>query len=146
MTTTTQARECDKNNIATWSDQEKAKKLWEREGGHCVSSLVHTLSHGFGSSAGHTDAAQLIGSLCEQAWELAAPIDDWEEAAIQEGWTIGTFGSNKVRKGGNHAMTMEAATATTSAGRAISVKTTTSNPTSATCSSIGSYPTGWPTS
>lgn len=53
----------------------------------CMSSLVATLSQAYGdhdSSATGTD----LQNLAEQAFELACPIDDWEEAIIQAGWTI----------------------------------------------------------
>lgn len=50
---------------------------------HCVSSLVATLASGYGSIHGASD----LRDLTEQAAELCAPIDDWEEAAIQAGLT-----------------------------------------------------------
>lgn len=68
----------------------------------CVSSLVSTLAKGFALTsifAAHGQpkgeamlAAQDLGALCEQAAELAAPIDDWAEAAIDEGWYQGADG------------------------------------------------------
>lgn len=57
-----------------------------RRGVHyCVSSLLHTLTQTL--SPGRDATADLC-SLCEQAMELAAPIPDYEEVAIQEGWTL----------------------------------------------------------
>jgi len=47
---------------------------------YCVSSLVSTLCRGTASCA--------LGDLTEQAFELASPIDDWEEAALHAGWTM----------------------------------------------------------
>jgi hypothetical protein len=58
----------------------------------CMSSMVSTLAQGYG--AGIWDggkAAKAVGddlpNLIEQAFELASPVPDYEEAAIQEGWT-----------------------------------------------------------
>ncbi|RWX70437.1 hypothetical protein EN780_03315 [Mesorhizobium sp. M4B.F.Ca.ET.089.01.1.1] len=50
---------------------------------YCVSSLVSTLAGSGFRPAVRPDLAD----LCEQASELAAPIADFEEAALQEGWT-----------------------------------------------------------
>lgn len=48
----------------------------------CMSSLVSTLA-----LANYCeDDSQALGELKDQAMALAAPIDDWEEAAIQSGW------------------------------------------------------------
>ncbi len=60
--------------------------LVNREVHYCVSALVSTLAkHDVQSLdlARDDDLAQLT----EQAFELASPIDDWEEAAIQAGWS-----------------------------------------------------------
>ncbi|WP_051960431.1 hypothetical protein [Devosia riboflavina] len=73
----------DPNNIATWPLQEQAKRLWEVEGGHCVSSLVHTLA---GQFTGDVTMGDDFASLTEQAFELSCPIDDWESAARWAGW------------------------------------------------------------
>lgn len=48
----------------------------------CMSSLVATLAQANYCE----DDSQALGELKDQAMALAAPIDDWEEAAIQEGW------------------------------------------------------------
>jgi hypothetical protein len=53
----------------------------------CMSSIVSTLASGAWNASGSTNDLQ---RLAEQALELACPIDDWEEAAIQEGWNKGT--------------------------------------------------------
>ncbi|QIG74365.1 hypothetical protein EVC08_053 [Rhizobium phage RHph_N65] len=63
-----------------------AEQLVTREVHYCVSSLVSTLAKHDGQSLdlpSNDDLAQLT----EQAFELALAIDDYEEAAIQEGWT-----------------------------------------------------------
>ncbi len=59
----------------------------------CMSSLVATLAAGYGSiaSSGATThnivPAAELAALAEKSFELAAPVDDWEEAAIQVGWS-----------------------------------------------------------
>lgn len=68
--------------------------LVAREVHYCVSSLVSILT------AGYDDCANKdLNTLCEQAVELASPIDDWEEAAIDSGWYIhpefGTWVQNR---------------------------------------------------
>lgn len=52
---------------------------------YCISSLVSTLTQGYGLPSDFGRANDL-SILCEQAVELASPIDDWDEAAIQAGW------------------------------------------------------------
>lgn len=47
----------------------------------CASSLIYTLNQGAERTG------EDLENLCSQAFELAAPIDDWEEAAIQAGWS-----------------------------------------------------------
>lgn len=78
------------------ADQERARALWEREGGYCVSQLVATLAGGYGldhfqnggnrNGKGASRGYIALADLAEQALELAAPIDDWEEAAREAGW------------------------------------------------------------
>jgi len=52
----------------------------------CLSSLVGTLALGYGFP---TDpGAEDLSALSEQAFELAAPVDDWEEAAVEHGAKI----------------------------------------------------------
>jgi hypothetical protein len=48
----------------------------------CMSSLVWSLNSDYGTQRG----SSAMEALTEQAFELAAPIDDWEEAAIEAGW------------------------------------------------------------
>jgi hypothetical protein len=69
------------------------EQMVQREVRYCVSYLVATLAGGYGSienrdrlhSRGQWAEAAL-SELTEQAFELACPIDDWEEAAIEAGW------------------------------------------------------------
>ena len=58
------------------------EKLVEREVFYCASSLVHTLSQAYGHSV-----PDQMESLSEQAFELSCPLDDWEGAAIDAGWS-----------------------------------------------------------
>ena len=53
----------------------------QREVVQCVSGLVSTLAKGCGGRASND-----MRDLCGQAFELACPIDDWEEAALQAGY------------------------------------------------------------
>ena len=63
----------------------------QREVVQCVSSLVSTLAQGYGSADFQddirTDGGACLMSLAEQAFKLASPIDDWEEAALQAGYS-----------------------------------------------------------
>lgn len=61
-----------------------AEDMVRREVGHCVSYLVHVLAQG--GAATRSDCRDL-SDLCEQAAELFYPLEDWEEAALYEGWT-----------------------------------------------------------
>lgn len=56
--------------------------LVKREVHYCVSSLVSTLAGAYGY--GSTNAME---TLAEQACELCVSIEDWEEPAIQAGWS-----------------------------------------------------------
>lgn len=58
---------------------------------YCVSFLVSTLAggasvHMVGDYGGRV-TKEALQELCAQALELIEPIDDWEEAAIQAGWS-----------------------------------------------------------
>lgn len=64
--------------------QRLASEFVRREVICCVSGLVSTLAGGANSISDL--AGRDLVSLGEQAMELAAPIPDYEEAAIQEGW------------------------------------------------------------
>lgn len=56
----------------------------------CMSSLVSTLAGGgsqpLGGDGRGNGRLRDLESLCEQASELAMPVSDYEEAAIQAGW------------------------------------------------------------
>lgn len=53
---------------------------------YCVSYLVSTLAGGCAAITNDRNDMRDICDLCEQAQDLAAPIDDWQEAAEQAGW------------------------------------------------------------
>lgn len=62
---------------------------------HCASWLVSTLAAGYGAVVTHVDANGRrstnggdLADMIEQAFELTCPIDDWEEAAIQAGYSV----------------------------------------------------------
>lgn len=62
-----------------------ADDLVRREVFYCVSHLVSTLAQGaYRSMEGAYNAQELM----DQASELASPVDDWEEAALQAGWSM----------------------------------------------------------
>ena len=63
--------------------QKLADNLVRNEVHLCLSDLVATLASGYGG-----DSTRPLSDLCDQAAELCAPLDDWEEAAIGEGWSI----------------------------------------------------------
>lgn len=54
----------------------------------CVSSLVSTLAAGANHNNDDMPTPDL-DSLAEQAYDLAAPVEDWREAARQEGFDHG---------------------------------------------------------
>lgn len=70
--------------------------LVNREVHHCISFLMSTLAQGCGAiqnTGPHAHPAHRsagpdnLAALCEAAFELSTPILDYEEAAIQAGWT-----------------------------------------------------------
>jgi hypothetical protein len=65
-----------------------ASDLVKREVHYCVSHLVYIVAGGYGNVESTTE----LSDLAEQAFELCSPIDDWEEAATQEGWRKGKNG------------------------------------------------------
>lgn len=62
------------------------EQLVAREVHYCVSYLVSTLANGAGECRNLQD-------IVEQACDLAYPIDDWESAAREAGWTLRGDGS-----------------------------------------------------
>ncbi|MGO4440262.1 hypothetical protein [Rhizobium sp. RAF56] len=63
----------------------RASDLVSREVHHCISHLVFTVA---GGSGGNVESTTELADLAEQAFELCSPLDDFEEAAAQEGWAI----------------------------------------------------------
>lgn len=64
------------------------EQMVQREVLCCMSSMVGTLAKGYGAvnrGFGY-EPFESLADLCEQASELAAPVLDYEEAALQEGW------------------------------------------------------------
>lgn len=57
----------------------------------CLSSLVSTLAQGAGLP--HEGNLGPLADLAEQAFELCSPVDDYEEAARQEGWALSDAGT-----------------------------------------------------
>lgn len=55
-----------------------------REIRHCANSIVHTLSNGYGD-VGVTGE---LSELCEKAFELSCPVDDWAEPASDHVQTL----------------------------------------------------------
>jgi len=67
-----------------------AEDLVRREVHYCVSHLVSTLANGCYAVDWPSPAKAGVHDLretCEQAQVLAAPVDDWKEAAEQAGWS-----------------------------------------------------------
>jgi hypothetical protein len=65
--------------------ENRARDLVSREVLVCVSSLVSTLASG-GTYVDGPPKAHDLQDLCAQAFELASPVLDYEEAARQAGW------------------------------------------------------------
>lgn len=68
------------------------EQMIQREVLCCMSSVVSAMAQTAGCTISGTrarrdDAALALSNLCEQASELAAPVLDYEEAALQAGWT-----------------------------------------------------------
>ena len=57
----------------------------------CMSSLVSTLARGAFDCSTFNETAKELDAMCEQAFDLAAPTDDWEEAAREAGWSLGGY-------------------------------------------------------
>lgn len=67
------------------------ENLVSREVHYCVSYLVSTLAAGYGALFDtRGPGAKGVEDLAEQAFDLASPIDDWEEAASEAGWRLVT--------------------------------------------------------
>lgn len=66
--------------------QERADRLVQQNVLCCLSPLVATLAMGAHAVTQSTPMGANLAGLVEQAIDLAAPVDDYEEAARQEGW------------------------------------------------------------
>lgn len=76
--------------------QQAAFDLVQREVLCCMSSMISTLignDGGFGCMQSSPGSKALAG-LCDQAAELSAPVLDYEEAAREAGWKLGTLSGN----------------------------------------------------
>jgi len=72
------------------------EQMVQQEINCCLSSLIFTLANG------DSQAGSDLSTLCDQAMELASPVPDYEEAAIQDGWEEfrDEFGARCWRKDG----------------------------------------------
>jgi hypothetical protein len=52
----------------------------------CMSALVSTIASGYGTVEHNKGSDSDLPGLVEKAFELCSPLDDYEEAAIQNGW------------------------------------------------------------
>lgn len=72
--------------------EQRCERIVRQEVYVCLSSLVYTLSQGYGTiqstigNAKGNDTA--LVELVDQAFELASPVLDYEEAAQQAGWVV----------------------------------------------------------
>ncbi|NNM74765.1 hypothetical protein [Enterovirga aerilata] len=68
---------------------EAARRLVQNEVIACLSSLVSTLAEGYGDTGNPISGRRsALAELTEEALELCAPVQDWEEAALQAGIEI----------------------------------------------------------
>lgn len=64
------------NNKYLDADYQRAvSEFVQREVSYCASGIVHTLANGYGDIRGITE----LSELCEKAFELSCPVDDWSE-------------------------------------------------------------------
>ena len=65
------------------------EQMVQREVQVCLSHLVSTLAgySGYQAPKKGDVAGAAMYDLCLQAQELDSPVEDWEESAIQEGWS-----------------------------------------------------------
>ena len=62
--------------------QRAVSEFVSREVRCCASGIVHKLANGYGSTEGE------VGELCEKAFELSCPTDDWSEPVIHHVQTL----------------------------------------------------------
>jgi hypothetical protein len=75
------------------------QQMVDREVQVCLSSLVATLAN----AGMHSNSTKELQELAEQAFELASPVPDYEEAAIQVGCVcVKGVWSCKSHSGGHH--------------------------------------------
>lgn len=67
--------------------QAECRRLVDREVKYCVSSLVWAIAQGYGNVVTKGDTSKPLAELAEQASMLSLPLDDYEEAAREAGWT-----------------------------------------------------------
>ncbi len=81
---------------------EKAERLVRNEVYVCLSSLVSTLAQDMGSGRYATPKRMIDGlaDLVEQAFELASPVLDYEEAARSAGWSVSDNGERFINVNG----------------------------------------------
>ena len=74
--------------------EQRAERIIRQGVNCCLSALVATLArpHDTGISLPQGSTGQSLYDLVDQAFELSAPIDDYEEAAIQAGWKLARDG------------------------------------------------------
>jgi hypothetical protein len=65
-----------------------AQEIVQREVLACVSSLIATLARVSGMAQSAIDADREAWELFNAATELSFPVDDYEEAAVQSGWSF----------------------------------------------------------
>lgn len=70
--------------MTTESINEFAERMVRNEVLCCVSSLIYTLSQGYGERCDHADTSDLV----EQAFELSSPVLDYESAAVEAGHSV----------------------------------------------------------
>ena len=89
--------------MTTETLEQTAERIVRQEVRACVSYLVATLAQHDAVSLdlrANEKRERPLAELVEQAFELAAPIPDYEEAAIQAGWTdAGKFWTRPEREG-----------------------------------------------
>lgn len=65
-----------------------AENIVRQDVHYCVSSLVHTLAQGCDYTDRANDAGRNLQALAEQAYDLFLGTPDFEEAAVQDDWSV----------------------------------------------------------
>jgi len=66
--------------------QRECASMVQREVYCCASYLISAIAQGFDAGGLNSKNCPDLAEICEQAFELSCPVDDWEEAAIQAGY------------------------------------------------------------